>query len=75
MVSRSDLIMTVSLDAFNRVVWVIVELVQHLLVHLVINWHRLLPRKQAIWPSIPLLFEPRVASDFIDPVPLVGVSV
>jgi hypothetical protein len=46
-VGGGDLVVPVRLDALDSVVWVIVELVEQQLVHLVVDRHRLLAREQA----------------------------
>ena len=39
MVRRSDVIMTVGFDAFDRVVWIKAKVVENLLVNVVFYWH------------------------------------
>jgi hypothetical protein len=64
MISSCDLIMSVSLDALDRVVRVVVELIEHHLVHLIIDRHGLLSREQSLRTLVLLLLKPRMAPDF-----------
>jgi len=75
MVGGRDLIVPVCLNAFDRVVRVVIELVQHHLVHLVVHWHWLLSWEETLRSSIFLLFEPGMSSDLINAVPLVRIGV
>lgn len=67
--------MPVRFDALDGVVRVIIELVQHHLVHFIVYWHRFLTRKQPFRPLVLLLLEPRVSSDFFDAIPLLWVRI
>ena len=67
--------MPVGFDTFHRVVWVIVKLIQHHLIHFVVHGHRLLTRKQSFRSLVLLLFEPRVSSYFFDAVPFLRICI
>ena len=74
MVSGSDLVVAISLDAFDGIVRVVVELVEHHLIHFIINWHWLLAWEEALWSLVLLLLEPRVASDVTYSVSFIRLS-
>lgn len=73
MVRRRDLVVAIRLDALHRVVGVVVELVQHLLIHFVVDGHRFTAREQASWAPILRLLEPGMLPDLVDAIPLVWV--
>jgi hypothetical protein len=75
MIRSSDLIVSVSLDTLNRVVWVVVELIKHHLIHLVVHWHWLLTWEQTFRTLVLLLLEPRMASNVIYAITLLWVCV
>jgi hypothetical protein len=66
--------MSICLDAFHRIVRVIIELIEHHLVHLVVHRHRLLSREEPLRTPVLLLFEPWVISYLIDPVSLLRLG-
>lgn len=67
--------MSISFYTFHRVVWVIVKLIKHHLIHFVVHGHRFLTRKQSFRPLVLLLFEPRVSSYFLDAIPFLRVCI
>jgi hypothetical protein len=70
-----DLVVSICLDALHRVVGVVIELIQHLLVKFIVYWHWLCPWEQTSRHFIFLLFEPWMISDFLDPVSFLWVCV
>ena len=74
MVSGGDLVVSISFNTLHGIVWVIIELIKHHLVHFVVHWHRLLTRKEAIGTPILLLFEPWMITNLSDPIPLVRLG-
>lgn len=75
MVSSRYLIVSVCLDALDGVIRVVAELVQHHLIHLVVDGHRFRARKQTLWFLILELFVPGVVSDLIDGIARLWVCV
>ena len=69
-----DLIVTVCFDALHRVVRVIIELVQHLLVHFVVHRHGFATWEQASRSSVLGLLEPRVLTNLVNVITLVWVG-
>ena len=67
--------MSVSFNALHRVVRVVIELVKHHLIHLVINWHRLLSWEEALRTLVFLLLKPRMSSDFWNTITLFWISI
>lgn len=74
MVRRRDLVVAIRLDALHRVVRVVVELVQHLLIHFVVDGHGFAAREQAVRTPVLRLLEPRVLTDLVDAVALLWVG-
>ena len=74
MVRGSDLVVAISLDAFDGVVRVVVELVEHHLIHFIVYWHWLLAWEEALRSLVLLLLEPRVASDVTYSVSFIRLS-
>ena len=74
MIRGSYLVVAIGLDAFDGVVRVVVELIEHHLIHFIVNWHWLLAWEEALRSLVLLLLEPRVTSDVTDAVSLIRLS-
>lgn len=72
-VRRRDLIVPVGFDALDRIIGVIIELVEEKLVHLVIDRHWLLTREEPPRVTVSLRLEPGMFADLLDTVALIRI--
>lgn len=75
MIGCRNLIVPIGFDALYRIVGIVIKLVQHHLIKFVINRHRLLSWEESIRSLILHLFEPSVASYFINTVTFIWVCI
>ena len=74
MVSGRDVVVSVGLDTFDRIVWIEAKFIQNLLVDGVFDWHELFAWEKAWGLFIVGLAEPGMVSDLLDSIALLRLS-